>query len=88
MRQFNSIRPKRASWHSAEFTFQSLVITIERVDLGKYEEKSTIIRNAVIILFILTSMSFRATLLRVVSILLFLRRFDVARSVPLSPLRR
>jgi hypothetical protein len=50
----------------------------------KYDGKSIIIRNAVVFVFLLAALSFCAASPCVVSLSLFLRRFNVARSVPLS----
>jgi hypothetical protein len=49
-----------------------------------YEGKSIIIRNAVVFEFLLAALSFCAASPYVVSLSLFLRRFDVDRSVPSS----
>jgi hypothetical protein len=48
-----------------------------------YEGKLIIICNAVVFVFLLAALSFCAALPCVVSLSLFSRRFDVARSVPL-----
>jgi hypothetical protein len=50
----------------------------------KYEGKSIIIRNAAVFVFLLAALSFCAASPCVVSLSLFQRRFDVARSVPSS----
>jgi hypothetical protein len=49
-----------------------------------YEGKSIIIRNAVVFVFLLATLSFCAASPCVVFLSLFPRRFDVARSVPSS----
>jgi len=50
---------------------------------AKYEGESIIIRNAVAFVFLLAAVSLSHALLGVVSVLLLLFRFEVARSVPL-----
>jgi len=52
--------------------------------LQMYEGESIIICNAVAFVFLLAALLFSHASLRVVSFLSLLRRFEVARSVPLS----
>jgi hypothetical protein len=49
-----------------------------------YEGESIIIRNAVVSVFLLAALLFCTASPCVVSLSLFLRRFDIARSVPSS----
>jgi hypothetical protein len=63
--------------------FLYIVVYVRNVQLI-YRGKSIIIRNTVVFMFLLATLSFCATLLCMVSVLLFLCRLDGARSVPLS----